>query len=176
MPLLLLDKDGTLTKSKSGKEFVESPEDQEVLPGVTEALRRYLDQDYIPVIISNQAGVQQGYKTYPQAVEEMRYCMSLLPFISIALFCPDFDGENCMIVTPTYSSSWPDEIEGLKCTYRKPGGGMIHLASRLTFTHNNDLQKSLLVGDRNEDREAAAIAKINFQWVNEWREGKEIKC
>ena len=39
--LLILDKDGTLVRPKSGNEFVQHPEDQELLPGVVEAIARY---------------------------------------------------------------------------------------------------------------------------------------
>ena len=36
--LLILDKDGTLVRPKSGGRFVQSPDDQELIPGVVEVL------------------------------------------------------------------------------------------------------------------------------------------
>ena len=41
--LLLLDKDNTLIQTKSGKQFVDGPTDQVLMPGVKETLDRYAD-------------------------------------------------------------------------------------------------------------------------------------
>lgn len=56
MRLLILGKDGTLTKSKSGATFVQHPEDQELLPGVEEAIARYAADGWAMAIASNQGG------------------------------------------------------------------------------------------------------------------------
>jgi len=55
--LLILDKDGTLVCPKSGKEFVQHPEDQELIPGVSEAIARYAANGWKMAIASNQGGV-----------------------------------------------------------------------------------------------------------------------
>lgn len=54
--LLILDKDGTLTRPKSGGTFVQHPEDQELILGVAETLRRYEDDGWSMAIASNQGG------------------------------------------------------------------------------------------------------------------------
>lgn len=54
--LLILDKDGTLVKPKSGKTFVQHPEDQELLHGVKEAIARYAADGWTMAIASNQGG------------------------------------------------------------------------------------------------------------------------
>lgn len=54
--LLILDKDGTLVRPKSGGEFVQHPEDQELLPGVADAIGRYAAEGWTMAIASNQGG------------------------------------------------------------------------------------------------------------------------
>lgn len=56
MKLIILDKDGTLTTPKSGKKFVQHPEDQVLLPGVLDALKWHDSQGHILAIASNQGG------------------------------------------------------------------------------------------------------------------------
>ena len=40
MKLLVLDKDGTIVRPKSGHTFIQSPEDQVLIEGVAEAIAR----------------------------------------------------------------------------------------------------------------------------------------
>jgi histidinol phosphatase-like enzyme len=54
--LLILDKDGTLTRPKSGPTWVQHPEDQELIPGVAETLQRYRDDGWGMAIVTNQGG------------------------------------------------------------------------------------------------------------------------
>ena len=54
--LLVLDKDGTLTRPKSGNTFVQNPEDQELIEGVAEAIARYVADGWTLAIASNQGG------------------------------------------------------------------------------------------------------------------------
>jgi histidinol phosphatase-like enzyme len=57
LKLLLLDKDKTLVRPKSGAKFISHPEDQELIPGIAEALTHYRGNDWKPVIVTNQGGV-----------------------------------------------------------------------------------------------------------------------
>lgn len=54
--LLVLDKDGTLVRPKSGNTFVQHPEDQEMIEGVAEAIARYIADGWTIAIASNQGG------------------------------------------------------------------------------------------------------------------------
>lgn len=66
--LLILDKDGTLVAPKSGSEFVQHPEDQELLPGVKEAIERYHSEGWAIVVASNQGGCA-WQKVHPKDVK-----------------------------------------------------------------------------------------------------------
>lgn len=177
--LLILDKDGTLTRPKSGERFVQSPEDQELIPGVAEALARYRAAGWVMAIASNQGGVEAGFKTLESVAAEMRYGMDLTG-IDTALFCP-FMGwaESCWQVpsTDTPLIEWRDQVlierpnhgacsgptpRSMGC--RKPQGGMLRIAQ----TIYNELDNVLMVGDRPEDQGAAEAAGVAFVWAHDW--------
>jgi histidinol phosphatase-like enzyme len=56
MKLAVIDKDGTLTTPISGATFPQSPTDQQLLPGVTEAIDRLRRDGWTLAIASNQGG------------------------------------------------------------------------------------------------------------------------
>jgi D-glycero-D-manno-heptose 1,7-bisphosphate phosphatase len=170
MKLLLLDKDGTLVKPASGAKFVNKPWDQAILPGVAEALDRYVAEGWKPAIVSNQGGVIAGHKSLNEAIAEMRFCLELLPKIEEAYFCPD-NGETCWRVWDKDSieyrlGGWIVENLNLQGQFRKPKPGMIRLAFEIHAP-----TEVLFVGDRSEDEAAAAAARIPFLWAEEWARG-----
>jgi histidinol phosphatase-like enzyme len=63
MKLAILDKDGTLIEPKSGAKFPESPEDQQLLPGVRDAIERLKAEGWTIAIASNQGGCDWAEKT-----------------------------------------------------------------------------------------------------------------
>ena len=169
MKLAFLDKDGTLVKPVTNGKFVQSPNDQELIEGVEEALNKLTDDGYDLVIVSNQGGVAAGHKTLESAIDEMRYAMALTN-IDTAYFCPDFEGDQCYMVTADDSEALHEtclpEILG---SFRKPGSGMLKLAAYRFFEEYLDFDNCLMVGDRGEDEESAVDAGVPFQWANEWR-------
>lgn len=56
MKLCVLDKDGTLIRPASGAKFPQTPTDQELLPGVKEAIDRMRADGWTFAIASNQGG------------------------------------------------------------------------------------------------------------------------
>lgn len=161
--LLILDKDGTLVIPASGKQFVQHPEDQIVLPGVKDAIAHYHAQNYICVIASNQGGVAAGYKSLEAAIAEMCYCLQLLPQIESVYFCPDFKGNECWCVRR--DRSFQVGVLKLKGRMRKPGDGMIQQA---LWAHPG-VTDILVVGDRPEDEQAAIAAKARFTHAQVFR-------
>jgi len=160
MKLLLLDLDGTLRRSKSGQVFIDDPQDQELIPGVLEAIARY--ESWTIIGITNQGGVAAGNKSLETCIEEQQEFLKIFPPMKCIYFCPDFGGEFCYRV----------EIDRFQnCSrdggdFRKPGTGMIHVA----IGHlQSPATESLFVGDRPEDQNAASRAGVNFIWANTWR-------
>jgi D-glycero-D-manno-heptose 1,7-bisphosphate phosphatase len=55
---VFLDRDGTLIEDK---DYLSSPEDVVIYPGVPKALKRLVDADFKLFVITNQSGVGRGY-------------------------------------------------------------------------------------------------------------------
>lgn len=179
LKLAILDKDGTIVAPRSGQTFVQSPEDQMLLSGVAERIAAMKADGWTFVIASNQGGVAAGHKTLESAISEMRYCLELLPgFIREAMFCPDFNGSDLLIVQdetdgfidfrqhpPTEAIAHFDELN-----YRKPQPGMLRLAM-WRFGVESNPQTCLMIGDRPEDQQAAEAAGVRFLDAEEWRRG-----
>lgn len=71
--LLVLDKDGTLVRPKSGNTFVQHPEDQELIEGVAEAIQRYVADGWQLAIASNQGGCEVRW-CHPAELPVGSYC------------------------------------------------------------------------------------------------------
>jgi len=161
--LLLLDKDGTLVKPKSGAEFIQEPWDQEPLLGTQEAVKHYSKLGWTIAICSNQGGIQAGHKTLGECFDEMRFCLRLFPQIEECYFCPSFQGRDCwrvwandavLCTSKTHPLIAELQIEG---TFRKPGKGMLTLAANIYGA-----EECWYIGDRDEDKQAAQAAEVNF--------------
>lgn len=170
--LVILDKDGTLVRPKSGEKFVQSPDDQELLPNVSNRISELKKQKAVLVIASNQGGVASGHKTLEEAIAEMRYCMQLLLFsIEEGYICPDFEGNVCYSATHSqkHDRMYPQYPD---LSFRKPGWGMIKLAAIawLGTKIKPDNSNILFIGDRPEDSQAAQSANIRFLDAEDWRQ------
>lgn len=176
MKLLILDKDGTLVRPKSGHKFVQKPWDQIPLDGAQEKVQKYVKDGWYIAVASNQGGIAAGHKTVEATVMEFEFLFELFPEISDAYFCPDFEGEKCywfcggknpecILYTPEDFEVW----NPFYANFRKPGAGMLilamsgHLPSSIPSS-----DKCLYVGDREEDEQAARAAKIPFMWAHDW--------
>lgn len=167
--LLLIDKDQTLIRSRLGGEnYVQKPWDQVPIPGIAEKLTEYSELDYKIVVISNQGGIEKGFKSLESTMLEMEYCLELFPQIHECFFCPDFKGYECYRVWRedfiNYDSSNYDvQMLDLDMLFRKPKPGMLKLAMHI---HISD--EYLFVGDRDCDFGAAQAANIPFMWRDEF--------
>jgi D-glycero-D-manno-heptose 1,7-bisphosphate phosphatase len=165
--ILFTDLDGTLRCPKSSGHFVTSPDDQQLLPGVLNKIKKYHDKNWIIAGITNQAGVASKHKTFDSCMDEQLYTLKLLPQMHSISFCTDFNGFDGYRVYPT------GELKKLPAgrNYRKPNPGML-----IQFMEDIIcpvmLGDCLMVGDRIEDKEAAKAANIQFAWAEDWRNGK----
>lgn len=171
--ILFLDLDGTVRRSKSGATFINDPHDQELMPGVLEAIARYDLEEWKVIGITNQGGVGAGYKTLENCILEQEVTMKIAPFLSSIYFCPD-NGERCFGIHREGEDTfdWWEVKESdsdLKGTFRKPDIGMICISER-----DYERPGKLMVGDRPEDEECAKKAEIPFLWAHEWLEGKQV--
>ena len=162
--ILFLDLDGTVRRTKSGATFINDPYDQEIIPGVHEAIARY--QDWTIVGVTNQGGVESHKKTLEDCIKEQVYTMELLTRMQCVNFCTTFngsDGYRC------YSNGSIINLPSGR-NYRKPSSGMI--MQFIEDYHSLPLIEILMVGDMTEDQECAKNANIPFLWAEDWRNGR----
>ncbi|MBE9036028.1 HAD hydrolase-like protein [aff. Roholtiella sp. LEGE 12411] len=171
--ILFLDLDGTARQPKSGATFINKPLDQEIIPGVAEAIARY--PNHVLIGITNQGGVAAGKKSLEDAIAEQQYTIQLLPQLLEIYFCPDFDGRQCYKLTCVDGGVTNDainfeenDLKRWQGQCRKPNCGMVEIAIA-EMSLKVDRKESLFVGDRAEDQACAAGAGIPFMWAADWR-------
>lgn len=173
MKLALLDKDGTLVRPRSGEQFPITPDDQELLPGVSEKVSQIHADGYMLVVVSNQGGVGMGYKSIEFAIAEFRRLMELLPQIDSCYFCPTMDG-GCFYIVYSSNSVFEDcrckEVGPMPgAQFRKPDPGMLDFA---LVDYKADKHHSLMIGNSFEDAKAADSAGVQFIHVAQWTNKK----
>jgi D-glycero-D-manno-heptose 1,7-bisphosphate phosphatase len=154
--ILFVDLDGTIRVPKSGSKFIQNPDDQSLIPGVAPAIAKFSNYEIIG--ITNQGGVAAGYKSLEDCISEQMRTMELLPAIKEINFCIDFAGKTAYRLTNQKSLILLPEGPN----YRKPGPGLL-LAYLELFPLFPDY--AIMVGDREEDRQAAYAAGIDFMWA-----------
>lgn len=147
---VFFDRDGTINVNIG---HLYEPEKLAFIDGIPELIRKYNDNGYKAIVITNQAGIAKGYYTETN----MRYLHDYMneqlmehwgAHIDAFYFCPhhpDFTGE---------------------CNCRKPKPGMILQAIK---DFDIDVSQSILYGDKPSDIEAGEACGIRSILV----EGKE---
>ena len=77
--LLFLDLNDTIRKPKSLGKFIQSPFDQEPIPGAKEMIASYKEKRWIIIGVTNQGGVEVGHKTIEECIAEQRQALKLFP-------------------------------------------------------------------------------------------------
>lgn len=181
--ILFVDIDGTLTKTKSGKPFKQSPDDIKPLPGAQKAITHFANRGYKIFGVSNQGGCDtidkstgNPFKSVNSAIKEMQNTLVLFPEITSICFCPSMDGSTFIMVNDDWTVKDLGSMLFKTSQHRKPGIGMLET---LVIYHINiqshtewgsvNTQQSLFVGDREEDKQCAANAGIPFMDADMWR-------
>ena len=120
----------------------------------------------------------------------MEYTLWLFPNLQEILFCPDFEGRKCVMVSRNETSKISlDDEAGYKkvgehpkfknLNFRKPGDGMLRAALEkytkspiedyLLAVEANPNFECWFVGDREEDKGAAESLGINYLDAESWR-------
>jgi D-glycero-D-manno-heptose 1,7-bisphosphate phosphatase len=162
--IIFFDLDGTLRTTKSGKIFINEPDDQQPIEGTQKALSYYASKGFICIGITNQGGVAAGHKSLQSAIEEQRITLELFPELSEIFFCPNW-GKSCYQLSTgnqPLEFSAPLSGDGMAISCRKPGHGMILTAARPLA----ELKDCWMIGDRPEDQKCAEAAGVKFVWAS----------
>lgn len=137
---IFLDRDGTINKYKG---FIRNIEDIELLPGVTEAIKKINNMGYLAIVVTNQPVIARGEVTIEQLEEMHNKIETLLgnegAYIDGLYYCPHHPDKG-------YEGEVP-ELK-IKCNCRKPEPGMLLRASK---DFNINLKKSWMIGDSKND-------------------------
>jgi len=137
---LFLDRDGIINEEYN---YVHKIEDFKFCDGIFELCKFYQDAGYLIIIITNQAGIARGYYTKKDFHILTEWMIEKFNEngikISRVYFCPHH---------PTFTGN---------CICRKPNPGMI-LDAQKEF--DIDLEKSILIGDKESDIKAGLNAGI----------------
>lgn len=144
---VFLDRDGTLNKYVG---FLRSIDELELLPGVTEAVRKINESGYLAIVVTNQPVIARGEVTVPELQEIHNKLETLLgaegAYLDAIYYCPHHPHKG-----------YEGEIPELKfdCDCRKPKAGMLLKAAE---DFNIDLFASYMVGDSDSDMQAGINA------------------
>jgi D-glycero-D-manno-heptose 1,7-bisphosphate phosphatase len=144
-PAAFFDRDGVINRDQG---YVGSPDRFELVEGASRAIRLCRDAGYLVFVVTNQAGVAQGYFD-EEAVQALHdHMRALLAADGARLddirYCPHHPEAK----RPAYRKA---------CPCRKPEAGMI---LDLAKSWPVDLAHSFLIGDKQSDLEAAGRAQM----------------
>jgi len=138
---IFLDRDGVLNKELN--DYICRVEDFEVLDYQIAPLKKFYDEGYLLIIITNQGGI--ALKRYTEeTLAEMH-----------AMLYTAFEAQGAKITHAYYCSHHPTVSE--PCTCRKPLSGMLLEA---IATYDIDPSLSVMIGDKPRDVEAANGAGV----------------
>jgi D-glycero-D-manno-heptose 1,7-bisphosphate phosphatase len=140
-----LDRDGVIIHDA---DYLSRPEQVELIPGVTEALRRIHEAGFLAVAVSNQSGIARGYFTMDDLAEVEKRIDLLLAEkgekIDKWYYCPHHPKGK----VPLYAIS---------CSCRKPAPGLILTGCREL---DIDAGESFIIGDKLSDIQAGVAAGL----------------
>lgn len=157
-PALCLDLDGTIRYSKTGK-FISSPDDIALFDGVEKKIWEYRKEGCLVFGITNQGGVAFGIKSVADCEAELAATLAL------------FNKNPFHVVKVCYHHPYGKvEPYNHQSLLRKPDIGMLVLCEvgERRKGYIVDWDRSLFVGDRPEDQQCAANARIDFKWADDF--------
>ena len=149
---LFLDRDGVVNIEKN---YLYKPEDVEFVDGIFEVCEFFQKKGYDIFIVTNQSGIARGYYTTED-------------FLHLTQWFEEMFAQRGIVIKKTYFCPHHPEITG-PCSCRKPNPGML-LEAQKEF--GIDMQKSLLIGDKERDIEAAKRAGVGRSYLFD---GENIK-
>ena len=135
---VFLDRDGVINEDKG---YVHKIEDFVFIDGIFEKLKKYQDEGYLLIVVTNQSGIGRGYYTTEDFEKLTKYMVEQF-------------AKKGIKITKVYHSPYRPE-ENTYC--RKPNPGML-LQAKEEF--NIDMKNSIMIGDKESDMEAGRRAGV----------------
>ena len=146
VPGAFLDRDGVLIEDSG---YPHRDEDLKLIPGAAAAVRRLNAAGYLTVIVTNQSGVARGLFD-----EDRMHAFNALLTARLASEGARIDA---VYACPFHADAVVERYRHPDHPDRKPNPGMI---LRAVVEHDIDPARSILIGDRGSDMEAARRAGV----------------
>lgn len=139
-PAVFLDRDGVLTEERG---YVCSEKELKIFNFTAGCIQKIKQKGYWTIVITNQSGVARGFFSL-QTLQQMNYYLKRESGVDAIYYCPHYEKG----IVSKYA---------IKCHCRKPEIGLIEMACN---DFNIDMDKSIMVGDRESDIELGKNAGI----------------
>lgn len=148
---LFLDRDGVINIDHG---HVFRKENFDLVPGIIELIQRANQAGWLVIVITNQAGIAKNYYDAEDFIGLMDWVKR------------SFSEKNAYIDAVYYCPHHPEfgDIEKRNCGCRKPAPGMILQAAKEMAIN---LEKSVLIGDKESDMQAAKNAGVGAAYLFE---------
>ena len=151
MKAIFLDRDGTINVDTG---FLCSPDELVYKENAIEGLKKFRDDGYELIIVTNQSGIARGYYSEEQFRLFQSWMISDLKKRGVTIldyyYCPHYPGG----VIPRYS---------IKCECRKPATLLYEQAIR---KYDIDMKRSYAIGDRIRDLSISEKTPIQGIMIN----------
>ena len=160
---IFLDRDGTINKYVG---FLRNIDEFELLPGVSEAIKKINESGFLAIVATNQPVIARGEVTVPELKEIHNKMETLLgaegAYLDAIYYCPHHPHRG-----------YPGEVEALKidCECRKPKPGMLFTAAE---DFNIDLSQSWMIGDGESDVKAGKAAGCKTALIGTENYGQDV--
>ena len=160
---IFLDRDGTINKYVG---FLRNIDDFELIDGVSKAMARINQSQFLSVVITNQPVIARGEVTEAELSEIHNKMETLLgkdgAYVDDIYYCPHHPHKG-----------YDGEVKALKidCDCRKPKPGMLLRAAK---EHNIDLSCSWMIGDSENDILAGKAAGCKTAYIGKEDYGQDI--
>jgi D-glycero-D-manno-heptose 1,7-bisphosphate phosphatase len=145
---IFLDRDGVINIDHA---YVSKPEHFEFIDGIFDLCRAARRSGYLLIVVTNQAGIGRGYyseQDFLKLTEWMR---------------ERFEEEGAPITDVFHCPYHPEQGVGhykQDSFDRKPNPGMLLRAAK---KHGLDLERSIMIGDKDSDMQAASKAGVGIR-------------
>ena len=153
---IFLDRDGVINKNADD---ITTPEKFEMLPGVSEAIKKINDSGYLAIIITNQPIISKGFCTFDDLKKIHDKMNAELAEAGAHI--------DAIYVCPHHpKKGFEGEVSELKidCDCRKPKPGLIKQA---IAEHDIDTKESWMIGDSPSDIAAGKAAGVKTVLVSD---------
>lgn len=146
-PAVFLDRDGVINYEVN---LLHNPNQLKLIPGAAKAIRKINKSGYLAIVVTNQPVIARNLCSLEE-LEQIHATLETLlgkeeAYIDAIFYCPHHPDKGYPEERPEYK---------IECDCRKPKPGLL-LQAKDQF--NIDMQKSIMIGDRDSDIKAGLAA------------------